>query len=87
MVLETSSKYKVLLRDFPSDSVVKNPPFNVGDMGLIPGQGSKIPYALEQLSPHVPQLLKPVCSGAHTPQSTHCKETPCTLQLRSNTAK
>ena len=27
------------LRGFPGSSVVKNPPANVGDMGLIPGSG------------------------------------------------
>ena len=31
-------------RDFPGDAVVKNPPANTGDMGLIPGLGkSHIP--------------------------------------------
>ena len=30
--------------------MVKNLPSNVGDMGLIPGQGTKIPHALGQLS-------------------------------------
>ena len=39
-------------RDFPGGPVVKNPPYNAGDMGLIPGQGTKIPYAVGQLSPH-----------------------------------
>ena len=29
--------------------VVKNPPFNVGDTGLIPGRGTKIPHAVEKL--------------------------------------
>ena len=38
------------LWDFPGGSVVKNLPSNAGDMGLIPGQGTKIPCALEQLS-------------------------------------
>ena len=33
-------------------SVVKNPPCNVGDAGLIPGQGTKIPHATGHLSPH-----------------------------------
>ena len=28
-----------LIGDFPGDSVVKNPPDNVGDSGLIPGWG------------------------------------------------
>ena len=31
--------------DFPGGSVVKGPPSNVGGVGLIPGQGSKVPYA------------------------------------------
>ena len=29
--------------------VAKNPPSNAGDMGLIPGRGTKIPYAVRQL--------------------------------------
>ena len=37
------------LWDFPGGSVVKNLPSNAGDMGLIPGQGTKIPYAVRQL--------------------------------------
>ena len=32
--------------------MVKNLPSNTGDVGLIPGWGTKIPYAGEQLSPH-----------------------------------
>ena len=32
-------------------SVVKNPPYNGGDVGSIPGQGTKIPRAAGQLSP------------------------------------
>ena len=31
-------------------SMVKNPPANAGDTGLIPGLGTEIPYALRQLS-------------------------------------
>ena len=31
---------------------LKNPPSNAGDAGLIPGQGTKIPNAARQLSPH-----------------------------------
>ena len=31
--------------DFPDDPVAKNLPSNAGDMGLIPGQGTKIPHA------------------------------------------
>ena len=35
--------------DFPGNTVVKNPAFNAGDLGLI--LGTKIPYASGQLSP------------------------------------
>ena len=33
------------LRDFPGGPVVKALPSNVGSVGLIPGQGAKIPPA------------------------------------------
>ena len=36
--------------DFPGDPMVKNPPCNVGDVALIPGQETKIPHATEQLN-------------------------------------
>ena len=39
------------LGDFPHDPV-KTLPCNTGDEGSIPGQGTKIPHALEQLSLH-----------------------------------
>ena len=32
--------------------MVKNPPATAEDTGSIPGQGTKIPYAVEQLGPH-----------------------------------
>ena len=32
--------------------MVKNPPYSAGDTGLISGQGTKIPHAVRQLSPH-----------------------------------
>ena len=32
--------------------MVKNLPYNAGDVGSIPGQGSKIPHATGQLSLH-----------------------------------
>ena len=41
-----------LSRDFPGGQVVKNPPSNAGDIGSIPGWGTKIPHATGQLSPH-----------------------------------
>ena len=33
--------------------MVKNPPCNAGDVGLIPGWGAEMPHFLEQLSPSV----------------------------------
>ena len=44
-------KKKNILWFFPGGPVVKNPPSNAGDAGSIPGQGTKIPHAKEQLSP------------------------------------
>ena len=38
------------LRDFPGDLEVKNPPARAGEMGSIPGWGTKISYASGQLS-------------------------------------
>ena len=38
--------------DFPGRPVVKNPPCNAGDSGLIPGQGTKVTHATGQLSLH-----------------------------------
>ena len=32
--------------------MVKKPPSNVGDADSIPGQGTRIPHARKQLSPH-----------------------------------
>ena len=37
-------------RDFPSGPAVKNPPCHAGYEGSIPGRGTKIPRASEQLS-------------------------------------
>ena len=36
------------IREFPGGPVVKNPPSNAGDTGLIPGQGTKMPYTSGQ---------------------------------------
>ena len=36
-------------------------------MGLIPGQGTKIPHTAGRLSPHT-ETTEPECSRAHTPQ-------------------
>ena len=37
--------------DFPGGLGIKNLPCNAGDAGLIPGQGTKMPHAREQLTP------------------------------------
>ena len=37
--------------DFPGGPMEKDPPYNAGDTGSIPGQGTKIPHAAGQLSP------------------------------------
>ena len=38
------------MKDFPGVPMVKNLPSNAGDVGLIPGRGTKIPHAMGQLS-------------------------------------
>ena len=37
---------------FPGGPVVKNPPCNAGDAGLIPGWAAKIPHIEEQPEHH-----------------------------------
>ena len=46
--------------------MVKNPPSNAGDVGLISGQGTKIPHAVGQLDP----------STATRETHGHCNEDP-----------
>ena len=38
------------MQDFPGGPVVENLPFNAGDAGSIPGQGTKIPPATKKIS-------------------------------------
>ena len=38
--------------DFPGGSVFENPPSNAGDKGSVPGRGTKISQAMEQLKTH-----------------------------------
>ena len=45
-------KHKLFGNLILKSPVVKNPPSNAGDAGLIPGWGTKIPHATGQLSPH-----------------------------------
>ena len=37
--------------DFPGGPVVKNPPYNAGDVASIPGRRTRIPHVVGQLSP------------------------------------
>ena len=53
--------------DFPGGPVVKNPPSNTGDVGSMPGRGTKILHAAGHLSPHA-ATTEPTRSGAHMPQ-------------------
>ena len=55
--------------------MVKNPPSNAGNEGLIPGQGTKIPSAMGQLT------TEPSHSGACAPQleksAPQLEKSPC----------
>ena len=53
--------------DFPGGPVVKNLPYNAGHAGPIPGQGTKIPHAVGQLSPCA-TTTEPTHPGACMPQ-------------------
>ena len=55
MILQQKLKKKKDNRDFPSDPVVKNLPFNAEDSGSIPVWGTNISRAMGQVSsPHTP---------------------------------
>ena len=62
--------------DFPGGSVVKNMPWKTGDAGSIPGQGTNVPHATEQLSP---------CTSAD--ELTGCNQSIHVPQWRLSTAK
>ena len=50
LTLYKTSPWRLGAGDFPGGPVVKNPPCNAKNVGLIPGQGTKILHAMEQLS-------------------------------------
>ena len=70
---------KVVYQDFPHGPMVKNLPSNVGDSGLIPSQGTKMPHAMEQLSPIAP-IREPMCWK----YSTHVLWSPCTTTRQTS---
>ena len=45
-----ANTHKPGLRDFPGGPVVKNPPCNAGDVGSIPGLGTKTLHSVERLN-------------------------------------
>ena len=49
--------------------VVKNPPCNAGDVGSIPGQGTKIPNAMKEPSPQA-ATTEPACHNKNLVPST-----------------
>ena len=82
--------------DFPGGTMVKNPPSNAGDAGLIPGWETKIPHAAGHLSPHAtttepthPNYRAHVlCSPcATTREPAHHNERSRVTQLRPNATK
>ena len=52
---------KSIGQNFSGGPMVKNPPSNAGGIGLIPGQGTKIPHSTGQQSPRVTVGEKPEC--------------------------
>ena len=60
--------------------MAENHPSDAGDAGLIPAQGTKIPYATGQLSPRALQLLS-LCASTESPrrklQSPRAVEPAC----------
>ena len=56
------------LRDFPGDTVVKNPPFNAGGMGSTPIQGIQIPLWGSELWGYGAAQLEHHNWRAHSPQ-------------------
>ena len=55
------------LGDLPGSPVVNNPPCNAGDAGSIPGRGTEIPRAVEQLNPRATAR-----ESVHTAQDPAC---------------
>ena len=70
-------------RDIPSDPVVKNPPCNAGDVGLIPGRGTKILHVVGQVSPRATLLClhasmrEPTCRKLQSPCALHPAHLNC----------
>ena len=61
--------YKRMKWNFPGGPVVKNPPSNAGDTGLIPGQGTKIPHSTGQLLSPRASTREALCSKLQSPRT------------------
>ena len=69
---------KTVSLGFPCGSVVKNPPANTGDTGLIPDSGRS--HVQQSNQAHAPQLLS-LCSRARGSQLPCCNYgSPCALE-------
>lgn len=64
----------MLERDFPGGPVVMNPPSNVGDAGLIPGQGAKTPHASWPKKQNTNNRSNIVTNAVKTLQMVHIKK-------------
>ena len=60
--------------------MVKNPSWNAGDSGLIPGRGTKISCASEQLSPHT-------TTGESVCHNERCNKMPDATKILHATTK
>ena len=75
---------KIYKGDFPGGPVVKNPPYNAGDMGSIPGQETGIPHEVGQLSSRT-STREPVCRKLQSPRAleparhNYRAHVPCSL--------
>ena len=59
---------------YPGGSDGKESDCNAGDVGSIPGQGTKIPYDLGQLSPCATKTWVPYSSYSATREATTTRE-------------
>ena len=85
---KTKNRYTKTIRNFPGCPVVKNPPSNAGDMGLIPGRGTKIPHTLGQLSPCATNYRAHAFWSPHAPtKSPPAERRSRVMQLRPDAAK
>ena len=67
--------------------MVKNPPYNAGDMNSIPGHRTKMPQAVGQLNPR--QQLLSLCALESTPQleNSHATTEDAAWQILLSEAK